>query len=56
MTTDQHKQLNELLADDGDCLSDWEIDFLESLNRDRHLELTGGQEYKLTQIWNRVFG
>lgn len=55
MTNDEQKLLNELLNDDSDKMSEWEQDFLESLDSNRAVELTGKQSDKLNQIWNRVF-
>jgi hypothetical protein len=55
MNADEQKLLNELLNDDSDKLSEWEMEFLESLDRDRGRDLSDKQEEKLNQIWNRVF-
>lgn len=55
MTDDQRIMLDELLeVDDG--LSDWEVEFVEDLDRHADRELTDKQESKLEQIWQKVFG
>lgn len=50
------KMLDELLADDSDRLTDWEVRFLESLNTQRHRELSPKQVAALESIWDRIFG
>ena len=54
MTADEQKLLNELLNDDSDKLSEWEMDFIESLDTRRNIELTGRQSETLNRIWNKV--
>ena len=53
MNEDLLPKLDELLdAEDG--LTAWEMDFLESLNKQRGREFTEKQADKLTAIWERV--
>lgn len=55
MTTDQKQMLQECLADDNDRLSDWEIEFLESLNRrPEGYELSEKQAACLSKINEKV--
>ncbi len=35
MDADHEKMLNEVLGDESDVLSDWEVRFIESLNNKR---------------------
>ena len=54
MTTDQEEMLDECLADDNDRLTDWEIQFLEDMNRRRDCELTERQAACLERINEKV--
>ena len=58
MIPDQLNMLDELLTYDGGSLTGWEVDFLESLDRRRDdgRPLSIGQDEKLRQIWDKVFG
>lgn len=50
--------LNELLADDSDKMSDWEIQFVESLDSqsDDFLWQPSAEQYaKLVEVWEKVF-
>lgn len=55
MTAAESSMLNELLNDDSDRLSEWEIEFIESLDHQRERNLTEKQADKLQKIWDRVF-
>lgn len=53
---DKHRNmLNELLADDSDTMTDWEIDWITHVDRWSG-ELRPAQVAKLGQIWAKVFG
>ena len=52
--TDHKKMVAELLDDESDRLNDWEIEFLESVNR--RDSFTDRQKEKLEQLWDKVFG
>jgi len=51
---EQKKMLTELLADESDTMSDWEIGFIESLDVQLY-PLTGDQVKTLKKIWEKVF-
>ena len=55
MTLDERRMLNELLNDDSDRLSEWEMGFLESLDELRDV-LSDRQADKLEAVWKKVFG
>jgi hypothetical protein len=61
MSSEWPKMLDELLNDDSDTMSAWEVEFIESLNRQCDGIADGSwcpslnQEAKLEQIWNKVF-
>ena len=53
--------LDDLLGDESDQLSQWEIEFIESLDKQRSEEgrewsLSGKQAAKLADIWDKVLG
>ena len=54
MTKDERAMLNELFQDESDRLSEWEMEFLDSLDA-LQTDLTGRQSDKLAEIWNKVF-
>ena len=56
MTARESKMLDELLTDDSDTLSDWEIDFIESMDKKRRLDLSDRESAKLIQVWDKAFG
>lgn len=47
--------LDELLNDESDCMTAWEVEFIESLHRRRDRELSPKQAETLMRIWNKVF-
>jgi hypothetical protein len=55
MTDDQAKLLDELLDSDGDELNEYELEFLNGLDNNRDVELTGQQEDKLNRLWSQTF-
>lgn len=54
MTKDERAMLNELFQDESDRLSEWEMEFLDSLDA-LQTDLTGRQSDKLAEIWKKVF-
>lgn len=54
MTKDEEKMLDECLGDDNDRLTTWEIEFLESLNRQRTRNLSPKQLEILERINTKV--
>jgi len=53
---DMLAMLDELLTDDSDQLTAWEIEFIESLNKQRDREWSQRQEDVLIKIWEKIFG
>lgn len=51
---EQKKMLTELLADESDTMSDWEVKFIESVDAQLY-PLTGDQVKQLKKIWEKVF-
>jgi hypothetical protein len=47
--------LNELLADDSDTMTEWEIGFIERIDEWRG-DLRVAQVKSLEKIWAKVFG
>lgn len=45
--------LDELLEDDSDTMTAWEVEFIESLNQRRDRALSEKQETVLTKIWDK---
>lgn len=56
MSDNDTTMLDELLKDESDRLTAWEIEFIESLNRQRHRQWSESQVRVLEQIWEKVFG
>ena len=56
MTQDELTMLDELLGDDSDRLSEWEVNFLESMDRKRVQASSDRERHKLEQIWEKLFG
>ena len=54
--TDSLAMLDELLADDSDKMTDWEVEFIESLNKQRDREFSDRQVATLEKIWRKVYG
>lgn len=55
MTEDQRYMLDELLDDDSDRLTAWEVEFIESLDRNcRRRDLTERQQKTLQNIYEKV--
>lgn len=55
METTSLTMLDELLEDDSDRLSEWEVGFIESLDKQRPSGFSPKQEEKLAEVWRRVF-
>lgn len=55
MTKQHRNMLNELLADDSDRLTDWEIDWITHVDRWTG-DLRPAQVKKIEEIWTKVFG
>lgn len=59
--SDWPKMLNELLNDDSDTMSTWEVEFIESVHKQ---ELAGGDFWEpsekqldvIEKTWRKVFG
>ena len=60
MLTDWQNMLEELLNDESDTMSAWEVEFIDSLNRQwtRHedMAISPKQRAVLERIWDKVFG
>jgi hypothetical protein len=56
-TDDCKKMIRECQNDESDTLSEWEMDFLSSVeNQTNHGgELTGKQMHILERIWDKLF-
>lgn len=54
---DYPAMLKECLTDDSDKLNLWEVEFLESVNRQqaRGRPMTPRQETKVSEVWHRLF-
>ncbi len=52
---DHRTMLDELLKDESDRLSTWEIDFLDDLACNLN-PLTPRQTRKIEKIWEKIFG
>lgn len=49
--------LDDLLAYDGDRrMSEWEVEFIESLNAKRNRDLSDKQANRLQEIYDKMFG
>lgn len=60
MGSEWDKTLDELLADESDTMTAWEVEFIESVNKQRRRTGDGWspsakQEKVLIDIWNKVF-
>lgn len=57
-TTASLEMLDELLDDESDSMSDWELEFIESLDRQRgRAPLWSQKQLKvLVRVWDKVFG
>lgn len=55
MNNDNQTMLEELLNDDSDRMTPCEVEFIESLNRQRDRSLSERQVTVLARIWNKVF-
>lgn len=47
--------VDELLADESDRMTEWEIDFIDSVNKQRDRDLSDKQTAIIERIWNKVF-
>ena len=63
MIEDQRKMIKECLADDSNRLSEWEIQFLDSVNarlnstgHPASAELSDKQLATLEKIWGKLYG
>lgn len=56
MSDNDTMMLDELLKDESDRMNAWEIEFLESLNRQRDRQWSESQIAVLEQIWEKVYG
>jgi len=54
MTEEQIKMLEELLDNDEDKLSAYEVEFIEDMNKKRDEILTEKQEAFLEKIWRKL--
>lgn len=54
--TDELQMLDELLEDESDRMTPWEVEFIESLNKQRNRDFSERQVATLGKIWNKVFG
>lgn len=55
---DWEDMLDELLADESDTMSAWEVDFIESLDRQRsapEFVMSDKQWSVLQKVWSTVF-
>ena len=56
---DWSAMLDELLGDESDTMNGWEVEFVESLARQRDTRVdfdpTGKQFDRLLEIWQKVF-
>ena len=61
---DYEKMLDEILNDESDAMTAWEVEFVESLDRQRNIkqgtrtswEPSPKQKDVLDKIWGKVFG
>jgi len=50
------RMLEELLDDESDTMSSWEVEFIDNLRKSKTSAMTDRQKEKLEQIWEKVFG
>ena len=55
MTRADQTMLDELLADESDRMTSWEVEFIESINKQRDRDLSDKQAARLEEIWRKVF-
>jgi hypothetical protein len=53
--SEARKMLKELLDDESDLLTAWEIEFIDSLKK-QAFDITPRQLRTLDRIWDKVFG
>lgn len=51
--TDLRNMIKEILADDNDRMTDWEVSFIDSVNRQDRL--SEKQAEIIERIWGKVF-
>ena len=59
METDYEGMIDDLMQDDSDTLSAWEVEFIEAMSDrlcERQNELSSKMEAKIVSIWEKVFG
>ena len=56
MTPNDETMLRELLADESDAMTAWEVEFIDSLLKKRLYKWSEKQIETLEKIWNKVFG
>lgn len=47
---------DEILEDDSDRMTPWEVEFVESLNKQNVFDWTDKQIAVLEKIWRKLFG
>jgi len=50
------RMLEELLDDESDTMSSWEVEFIDNLRNCKTQTMTDRQKEKLEQIWEKVLG
>lgn len=53
---DNRKMLDEILKDESDRMTAWEVEFIESLDRQNVFKWTDKQIAILERIWRKLFG
>jgi hypothetical protein len=57
--TDHNAMIDELLADESDKLTAWEVEFLESIDKQRKRDgwlPSEKQEAVMQKVWDKIFG
>ena len=52
---DLQKLLAELLDDESDKMTSWELEFIDSLNKQNHNNWSDRQCEILQEVWDKVF-
>lgn len=53
---DWNDMLDEILNDETDRMTAWEVEFIESLHKQRERGCSDKQFSVLEKIWNKLFG
>lgn len=53
---DAWKMVDELLADESDSMTGWEVDFIDGLGERRLMRLSDKQIVIIERIWDKVLG